>query len=69
MRDHILFEDNHVFNPNNATFETPNGDGIDVDSSTHALVRNYIVDAKTPDLRILVLTVLLFFATPGSTKI
>ena len=42
--DHILFEDNHVFNPNNATFETPNGDGIDMDSSTDALVRNNIVD-------------------------
>ena len=26
----IVFENNVVFNPNNATFETPNGDGIDM---------------------------------------
>jgi hypothetical protein len=25
----ILFENNYIFNPNNGSFETPNGDGDD----------------------------------------
>lgn len=40
----ILFENNYVFNPNNATFETPNGDGIDMNSCTNAVVRNNVLD-------------------------
>ena len=40
----ILFEGNTIFNLNNATFETPNGDGVDIDSSRSVLVRNNIVD-------------------------
>lgn len=40
----ILFEHNDMFNPNNGSFETPNGDGIDLDSSVNALVRENVVD-------------------------
>jgi polygalacturonase len=40
----ILFENNYVFNPNNATFEAPNGDGIDMNSCKNAVVRNNVID-------------------------
>eukprot|EP01052_Picozoa_sp_SAG31_P042800 SAG31_NODE_6914_length_1851_cov_1.595890_2_plen_325_part_00 len=42
--DRILFEHVSIFNPNNQSFETPNGDGIDMDSCRDALVRNSIID-------------------------
>lgn len=42
--DNITFENNLVFNPNNGSFEAPNGDGIDIDSSRDVLVRNNIWD-------------------------
>ena len=32
-------------NPSNSTFNAPNGDGIDIDSSTNAHVHSSIIDA------------------------
>ena len=43
--DQILVEGIHLWNPSNKTFNGPNGDGIDIDSSTNALVRDSIIDA------------------------
>ena len=43
--DQILVEGIHLWNPSNSTFNGPNGDGIDIDSSTNALVRDSIIDA------------------------
>jgi len=42
----ILVEDNYIFNPNNGTFCGPNGDGIDMDSSRDAVVRNNVLDVS-----------------------
>jgi polygalacturonase len=43
--DQILVEGVHIWNPSNQSFNGPNGDGIDIDSSTNALVRDSIIDA------------------------
>ena len=34
-----------LWNPSNKTFNAPNGDGIDIDSSTNALIRDSVIDA------------------------
>ena len=43
--DQILVENITLWNPSNTTFNAPNGDGIDIDSSTNALVRDSVIDA------------------------
>jgi polygalacturonase len=42
--NNVTLKHSHVFNPNNVSIEAPNGDGVDVDSSTNVHVHDCIFD-------------------------
>lgn len=48
--DRVLLDNVTMFNPNNATFEAPNGDGVDISSSSNIVIQNSLLDMSDDQL-------------------